>query len=96
MTPETFLGMYDKLSAEILDYDVSYASFFAARSDALANVSVSVPIGITLVSAVTAANKTKVMLSGGTDGQQYQVRLTLTTSSGVVKVHVFTVRVNDQ
>lgn len=90
---EAILGRRTKQPDETRDYDVSFEDWFSNRSDTPVSHTTAVETGITLVSSTLTGEVVKVILSGGTSGEQYKVTVLLTTSSGVVREGDFIVRV---
>lgn len=88
-----FLGKKVKQPGETLDYDVDFTDWFSTRADAPSSFTVTADTGITEGTHVLNGNVVKVWLSGGTDGQQYQVNVKMTTTSGAVKEADFIVKV---
>jgi len=92
---ESILGRRTKQSDETRDYDLSYEDWFANRADTPVSHATTVEPGLTLISSTLTGEVVKVILSGGTSGEQYKVTVLLTTSSGVVREGDFVVRVKD-
>lgn len=89
----SILGKFSKQPDEILDYDVDYSDWFSNRDDTAVSAVVTVTAGVTKVSDALVGNVVRVVLSGGTNGSEYQVTVLLTTSTGVVKEADFKVKV---
>lgn len=80
MTVE-ILGKYVKQSGEILDYDVDFTKWFAARGLTPDILTVTAESGITLVASSRTGAVVKIVLGGGTPGTRYKITVTLTSSS---------------
>lgn len=80
MTVE-ILGKYVKQSGEILDYDVDFTKWFAARGLTPDILTVTAESGITLVASSRTGAVVKIVLGGGTSGTRYKITVTLTSSS---------------
>lgn len=89
------LGKFTKQPAEVLDYDVDFTDWFAARTDTPTAFTVTADAGITVVGSVRTGNVVKIILSGGTTGAKYKVQVRLTTAAGLVKEAEFTVAVKE-
>lgn len=75
------LGKFEKQSAEVLDYDVDFTKWFAARSLTPDILTVTAEAGITVVASSRTDAVVKIILSGGTSGTQYKITVTLTSTS---------------
>jgi hypothetical protein len=75
------LGKFEKQSGEILDYDVDFTKWFAARGLTPDILTVVAEAGITVVASSRTGAVVKIVLSGGTSGTQYKVTVTLTSTS---------------
>lgn len=89
------LGRFVKQSGETLDYDVDFTDWFEDRDDTPSSQTVVAETGITKVSSALTGNVVRTILSGGTNGETYQITVQLTTSSGIVREVDFLVRVKD-
>jgi hypothetical protein len=83
------LGIIEKQPREVLDFNISYVTTLANRSDTLASVSTEVSPTTTPVvvnsTTVDAANKlVKVVISAGTDAVSYKVTVMTTTTGALV------------
>ncbi len=79
------LGTINKQPREILDFDISYETVLAGRSDTIASQTSEVtPAGLTLVSTTRSGNVVKVVFSTGTNAINYKVTVLATTTSGLV------------
>lgn len=82
------LGKFTKQSSEALDVDVTFGKWlFAAGDDSAASLNVQAEPGITLGTSHLDPDTgtVKVWVSGGLDGEQYKITVTLTTTAGRVK-----------
>lgn len=81
MTTVAILGKFEKQSAEVLDYDVDFTKWFAARGLTPDILTVVAEAGITIVASSRTGAVVKIVLSGGTSGRQYKITVTLTSTS---------------
>ena len=91
------LGKFTKQPAEVLDYDVSFAAWFAGRTVQPASHQVVAEPGIDIVADSRTGTTVKVVLGGGTSGARYKVTVRMTTTGTVplVKEADFIVAVKD-
>ena len=89
------LGKFTKQPNEVLDYDVDYTDWFAARTDAPSTYTVLADAGITVVGSARTGNIIKIILAGGTTGTKYKIQTRLTTTASLVKEAEFTVAVKE-
>lgn len=78
------LGSLTKQPAEVLDFDISYVTVLAGRSDIIVTKATAVtPTGLTVAASTINAsgNGIKVVVSGGTDGVTYIVTVTATSNA---------------
>lgn len=68
---------------EVLDYTLDYSGRIPA-GDTIVQSSWSVPSGLTAGTTNHANRQTTIWLSGGTDGQGYEITNTVTTAQGRV------------
>lgn len=79
------LGSFTKQPREVLDFDISYATVLAGRSDTITGVTVEVtPSGLTLGTPTITGSVAKVKVSGGTTGVTYKVTALATSSATLV------------
>lgn len=81
----SILGTFPKQPNEIRDYDVSFADYLARRDDtprAVTPVVIETDPGLVVESFVLIEGVVKVFLSGGVDGESYNVKVTLNTTGG--------------
>ena len=76
---------------EVLDYVVDWADLLAG--DVIDTSTWTVPVGITKGAEYKTATTTTVWLSGGTDGQDYQLLNRITTLGGRTRDQTCTLRV---
>lgn len=95
MSGTSVLGKFVKQPTEVLDYFVDYSEWFSTRDDTPSSVATTAETGITHVSSTIIGETVRVVLSGGTDGQQYKITVRLTTAGGLVKEADFLVRVKE-
>ena len=81
------IATIDQQPGETLDYDFDCKSLFNNDdSDSLASAVAAVaPAGLTVNAVVSDANTAKLWISGGNDGDDFVVTLTLTSTNGRVK-----------
>lgn len=90
------LGTIPKQPREIIDFDISYASFLVGRTDSLASIVTEVTgVGLGVLYSAITGNLVKVVLTGGTDGQSYKVTVITTTTAGLVLEDEVTVLVEE-
>ena len=77
----TVLGKVVKQPEEVLDYYVSFDDWFVGRSDAPASHEVITDAGITLEDDTRIDNTVRIVLSGGTAGEQYKITVRITTDA---------------
>ncbi len=75
----------------VLDYSIDWADWLGA--DVIATSTWSVPGGITKDSDDKSATGTTVWLSGGSNGQTYDLRNTITTDGGRTNARTMTITV---
>lgn len=73
-----------KQPADNLDYDFDFSQWLATGDTLSSSVVTSDP-GITLGTKIQSATNIKQFVSGGTDGQEYKVSTTITTTNGLDK-----------
>lgn len=79
------LGSFTKQPREILDFDISYATVLAGRSDTITGVTLEVsPAGLTLSSPVITGDVMKAKASLGTTAVSYTITALATSSAGLV------------
>jgi hypothetical protein len=83
-----------KSATDVIDYQVDYTNWLA-DGDTLASAVVTVPAGITLVSSANDTTAVTARLSGGTDGERYEVPCQATLADGQKKTHVINVTIGD-
>lgn len=90
------LGTIPKQPREIIDFDISYASFLVGRTDSLASIVTEVTgVGLGVLYSAISGTSVKVVLTGGTDGQSYKVTVITTTTAGLVLEDEVTVLVEE-
>ena len=70
----------DKDPNEVLDYQIDWAT--RLDGDVIANSDWTVPSGLVEGSSSNTTSTTTVWLSGGTDGDDYEVQNRITTTGG--------------
>lgn len=91
----SILGRAVKQPNEIMDYDVDFTEWFGPRTDTPSSHEAFCEDGLTLVSTALSGNIVKVVVSGGTDGDNYKVTVRLTTTSGIRREVDFIVQVRE-
>lgn len=84
------LGSFTKQPGETLDFDVSYTTVLAGRSDTIVTKSVSVSPGGGLTvptSTLSGGNLIKVNVTGGTTSVLYTVTITATSNAATPLVY---------
>ena len=100
------LGKYTKQPAETMDYDISFAEFFA-DGDTLVTVgdpAVPEPLDVVISppgllkgpTFVLNGTTIKQWLYGGVNGVRYKITITATSNSGRVKQVEFVVKIKDE
>lgn len=101
------IGKFIKQPSETMDYDIDFSEFLTL-DDTLVGVGnpsvpsplnvVVEPVGLTLGPTViiNSGKTVKQWLSGGTNGVNYKITLTLTSAAGRVKQVEFKVRVKEE
>ena len=77
----TILGKVTKQPSEVLDYYVSFDDWFAGRSDAAVDHEVEAETGIVIEDDTRIDNTVRIVLSGGTAGEQYKITVRITTNA---------------
>jgi len=90
------LGTITKQPREKVDFDISYATVLANRSDTMVSGIVEVvPAGLTLSPVTFAGDTAKVTVSAGTDATTYKVTVLATTTAGLIYEDEVTVIVEE-
>jgi hypothetical protein len=74
------MSIYPKAPNEVLDYTIDWSDFLA-EGEAISASTFTAASGITKDSQSNSNNAATVWLSGGTHGQEYVVKNTITTSA---------------
>lgn len=89
------LGNFTKQPVEVKDYDIDYSQWMTT-GDNVQSVDVVVsPSGLAVDAVFVNDPRAKIWLSGGTDGTQYKLTVTMTSADGRVKQDEFKIRVKD-
>ena len=89
------MDIFVKQPAETLDYGVDLTKWLST-GDAVASSSASVsPSGLTISVLQAATSEPTVWASGGVDGTEYQITLTVVTSGGRTKEFEFKIVVRE-
>ncbi len=80
------LGTITKQPREIIDFDISYEDFLAARTDTVALVVTEVSNAALSVSytMINGGNSVKCVISGGADSNTYKITVLVNTTGGLV------------
>jgi hypothetical protein len=90
------LGSFTKQPREILDFDISYATVLAGRTDTISGVVLEVaPAGLTLSTPVVTNNVMKAKASLGIDAVSYVITALATSTAGLVYEDEITVLVEE-
>lgn len=91
------LATYEKQPWEVLDCDMSFSNFLQARDDAIGQMSVIAPDGITLLDGVKAPSHQqgvcKFWVAGGAHGRRYKFTVRVETAAGRKVEHEILVKV---
>lgn len=87
----------DKDPSDAWPYGFDFTAWCAAAGETAASVAATVsPSGLTIgATSVTAAGMASVLISGGTAGTDYAVRLVLTTAAGRTLERTVMIKVRD-
>jgi hypothetical protein len=83
------LGSITKQPAEVLDFDISYVTVLAGRSDTITNKSVAVsgtdmtgsPVTVSSSTINPGGNSIKVVVAAGVTGKIYKITVTATSNA---------------
>ncbi len=89
------IGSFTKQPVEVKDYDIDYSEWLTAGDNVQSATVAVAPTGLTVTSVFVNDPRVKIWLSGGTDGTQYKLTVTMTTADGRIKQDEFKVRVKD-
>lgn len=89
------LGNFSKQPVEVKDYDVDYSEWLTDGDSVSSATVVVAPTGLSVDSIFINDPRVKVWLSGGTNGTQYKLTVTMTSTDGRVKEDEFKVKVKD-
>ena len=89
------LGNFNKQPVEVKDYDIDYSEWLTEGDNVHSATVVVSPIGLSVDSVFINDPRVKVWLSGGTDGTQYKLTVTMTTADGRVKQDEFKLKCKD-
>ena len=82
------IATFEKQPADVLDYDIDYATWLP-DNDAIAEAVATVtPVGgmeVDLTLVIQDNTRVKIWVSGGVSGTTYKVEITVTTDDGRVK-----------
>lgn len=74
---------YSKTPSEVIDVSFDFRLTDALEDDPLASATVTEPTGgVTLGSATVSGTRVNCRVSGGTDGDQYRLKVLATTTGG--------------
>lgn len=89
------LGNFYKQPVEVKDFDIDYSEWLTAGDNVESVTVVVTPTGLTVESVFVNDPRAKVWLSGGVDGTQYKLSVTMTSADGRVKQDEFKIKVKD-
>lgn len=89
------LGKFTKQPVEVQDYDIDFREYLTSQADTAVSHTVVAEAGVTIMASNLTAGVVKVFVAGGTDGNQYKVSATITTTGGRVKQGDILVRVKE-
>lgn len=89
------LGKFTKQPVEVQDYDIDFGEYLTSQSDTAVSHTTAAESGVTIMSSNLVGSVVKVFVAGGTDGNQYKVSATVTTTGGRVKQGDILVRVKE-
>lgn len=84
------LGTFTKQPGETLDFDISYATVLAGRSDTIVTKALTVTPGAGLTvasSTISGGNLIKVTVTGGSASVVYKVTITATSDAATPLVY---------
>ena len=89
------MDIFVKQPADTLDYGVDLTKWLAS-GDAVSGATATVsPSGLTINVTQSATSEPKVWASGGVDGTEYQITLTVVTTAARTKEFEFKIVVNE-
>jgi hypothetical protein len=89
------LATIEKSPYATLSYSVDWTAWLSA-GDTIDTVTWTVPAGLTNVQESNTATKASIKLSGGTAGQQYDVRCQIETVGGLIDARTLRFMVVDR
>lgn len=89
------IGNFTKQPVEVNDYDLDYSEWLTAGDNVQAATVDVMPAGLTVESVFINDPRIKVWVSGGSDGVQYKLTVTMTSADGRVKQDEFKIRVKE-
>lgn len=89
------LGNFTKQPVEVKDYDIDYSEWLTTGDNVQSADVVVAPAGLVVESVFVNDPRVKVWVSGGADGTQYKLTVTMTSADGRVKQDEFKIRVKD-
>lgn len=82
------IATFEKQPADVLDYDIDYATWLPDNDAIASAVAAVTPTGgmeVDLTLVVENSTRVKLWVSGGVTGTTYKVEVTVTTDDGRVK-----------
>lgn len=89
------LGKFTKQPTDVLSYDIDYTPWLEDLDDTITSYTVAIETGATIVSHARQLGVIRVFVAGGTNGQQYKVTCTATTTGGRVKQAEIVIKVKE-
>ena len=80
------LGAVIQQPSDRIDYDFDVSSLFNGDSDSVVGVAATAfPVGLNVVALISDTDRVKVWIDGGTNGVEYTVEVTITSTNGRIK-----------
>lgn len=90
------LEKFFKQPGEVQDYDIDYNEYLTAMGgDTITAVTVAADPGIVVDNYTFSGGVVKIFLSGGTDGERYNVTARVTTAGGRVREGEIQIKVKE-
>lgn len=91
----SLIGNHTKQPVDVKDYDIDYSEWLTAGDNVQSATVVVAPTGLAVDSVFVNDPYVKVWVSGGADGTQYKLTVTMTSTDGRVKQDEFKIRVKE-